>query len=244
MKHPKDLLRNSKVLFHWIESKVGQPWNNVYSELCSLADMRSKVGQTLRGQIGWTVEINVFIGDDDKAYSQKTGYPVRNFYVHPKTGILCSPLKVVYKPKPKKIESVFWYSINSKGSVCFESVTFDRPAKCGCVHYKPKMDIKERYSDFNAKPKICIHGNEASKETIWYVVEYGEHDPDDVYKIYSYETCENDYGFRFFYGLKKPGDKFVVYYRDNPNAQRRYEIHRKQANHKELLVLRQLINKL
>ena len=130
------------------------------------------------------------------------------------------------KPKPKKIERVCW--TNNKW---FELETFYTEAKCGCRHFNfLKKEVAK-----------CIHGNEPIPRNIWYVVEYGEHDLDEVYKVYTYDTCYYP-NIRLLYGLEKSGDKYVIYYRDVPDIDRRYIVYRKQANHKELVVLRQLLN--
>jgi hypothetical protein len=239
-KHINDL-RDGKALSRFIESRIGQPWDKVYSELCSLADHRSKVGQDLLRRLSWNVEKKVIIGDDGNPRFENRwgGLSIHVPYVHPITGILCADPKKKEKPVPKKIEKVLW-----ENSTWFELVTFRTKAKCGCVSFKiPEPKETKKWHSYSSRnlPAVCIHGNEPIPREVWFVVKYGEHDLDEVYKVYTFETC-SDYGFRFRRGLKKPGDKYVVYYRDIPDINRRYEIRRKPANHKELAVLRQLLN--
>lgn len=93
MKNIRDLLRGS-TLNRYLESQVGRPWDKVFSDLCSMADLRSRDGYELRRRIGWNVEKECFIGDDGKVYESRMyrrgARPtlVRGLYVHPKTGIL------------------------------------------------------------------------------------------------------------------------------------------------------------
>jgi len=241
-KHINDI-RDGKALSHYLESKVGQPWDKVYSELCSLADHRSKVGMDLRKRIGWNIERDVFISEDGKPFTMgRYGpYPVRCLYVHPKTGLICIPPKTVKKVTPKKIEKVRWHD-----NFWFEVATFNTENNiCGCRHFKfPKYDptydpTVYRYRPYHQEVAKCIHGNEPTPRDIWFVVEYGEHKLDEVYEVITFNEC--GYGMRYAYGLKNPGDIHVVHYRDVPNIDRKYIIHKKQANHKELQELKKLL---
>lgn len=78
-------------LKNFLKSRVGQPWNNVWSEICKANDSRSLVGSHLRDHIGYMVEKNV-IEHEDGMFSYSGRYrmwPMRNtFYVN-QNGILC-----------------------------------------------------------------------------------------------------------------------------------------------------------
>lgn len=78
-------------LYRALVKNVGRPWDDVYSELCSL--LSGKVGYLLRDRTHGAVEQHVQMRDD-KPYTLK-GYPILGYrgfhqtYVHPDTGILC-----------------------------------------------------------------------------------------------------------------------------------------------------------
>jgi len=85
----------------FITSRVGQYWNDVFSEFCHL-DWVPRQYKT-KEQIGRIVELNTFLKDEKVWYYgggfmgvnehsiDTAGYYSRHefFYVHPKTGILC-----------------------------------------------------------------------------------------------------------------------------------------------------------
>jgi hypothetical protein len=232
-RHPKDYI-GGKVLTRFLESKVGQPWNDVFSEICSFADYRSKSGRELRRRLNWNVYIHVkMVNGEPYVSGCYSSYPIHGLYVNPDTGILCLKNNVPYIPKPKKLEKILW-----KGNTWFELETFERPAKCGCVHFKhPLIEKRNRWSSYPEQPAICIHGNESKKEDIWYVIEYDFHSLDEIYKTY---VAYNEYDL-LRYNLKKVGDIKHIYYRDVPEVDRRFVVLKKQANHKELKALRKLI---
>jgi hypothetical protein len=96
-------------LRRFLRSKVGQPWNEVYSELCQRLDHNTMAGQHVIGHVWDYVERHVEIIDGvvyRKAYRR---YQVRldesyrdSFYIHPETGILCAVKKVPRKQKKKQ----------------------------------------------------------------------------------------------------------------------------------------------
>jgi hypothetical protein len=78
------------VLRRFLQSRVGRPWNEVYSEICAEADYRSFEGHHLREWLEITVEQNCYI-EDGEVLDQR-GLHVGNFwgefYVHPETQTL------------------------------------------------------------------------------------------------------------------------------------------------------------
>ena len=80
------------VLHSFLESKVGQLWDKVYSEICHFADDKTEIGQEIRHRILWMVEKNVYILNGE-AYTQHSHfpkiYPIEDLYVDPNTGFLC-----------------------------------------------------------------------------------------------------------------------------------------------------------
>lgn len=80
------------VLRRLLQGYRGQPWNDVYSEICSTADDRSFQGHELREALEWMVVKNCTLGEDGTVLDAKgqplNGSSIRGFYVHPKTGLL------------------------------------------------------------------------------------------------------------------------------------------------------------
>lgn len=92
-------------LYRWLRSKVGQPWNAVYSELCKKLDPRGLSGQHILFHVWHFVELHVVL-IDGVAYERTNECSLSNYwcetlYVHPETGILCLAEKLK-KEAPKK----------------------------------------------------------------------------------------------------------------------------------------------
>lgn len=147
---PKQLVQKTKYfsdnlspLRRWLRSKVGQPWNIVYSELCQRIETKTLCGQHLMFHLWGFVERNVEIIDGvpypkiSPAYRQQPlAYWRDEFYVHPDTGILCF-LKKIPKELPKKRDDVvvidschqyrklnnLWYFITLQKIPLWEDVT-------------------------------------------------------------------------------------------------------------------------
>ncbi|WP_445636430.1 Transposase [Nostoc sp. DSM 114161] len=95
-------------LRRFLRSKVGQPWNDVYSELSQRLDAKTMAGQHVIGHLWDYVERYVEIIDGNVYSKPYQGY--RNllagsygdrFYIHPETGILCAVEKTPRKQKQK-----------------------------------------------------------------------------------------------------------------------------------------------
>lgn len=89
-----------------LRSKVGQYWDDIYSELCQRLDTNKMIGQHVLSHVWDYVEPNVLLVDGvpyrrcHQRYKQKQlGYWRDEFFVHPDTGILCLVEKA---PKEKK----------------------------------------------------------------------------------------------------------------------------------------------
>lgn len=91
-------------LRRFLRSKVGQPWNDVYSELCQRLKTNTMAGQHVIGHVWDFVERYVEIIDGKIYYKHYQKYRTRlietyrdRFYIHPETGILCLVEKVPRK---------------------------------------------------------------------------------------------------------------------------------------------------
>jgi hypothetical protein len=83
-------------LQRYLRSKVGQPWNDIYSELCQRLDSKTMTGRHVISHIWNYVERHVELYNGipySKASWGKvqplTNYYREHLYVHPETGILC-----------------------------------------------------------------------------------------------------------------------------------------------------------
>ncbi|UKO97705.1 hypothetical protein [Nostoc sp. UHCC 0870] len=95
----------------FLRSKVGQPWNDVYRELCQRLDHNTMAGQHVIGHLWDFVERYVEIIDGKVCRKAYQGRQVwldiiyrDRFYIHPETGILCAIDKVPRKQKRKPQE--------------------------------------------------------------------------------------------------------------------------------------------
>ncbi|HEY9601341.1 MAG TPA: hypothetical protein V6C85_07005 [Allocoleopsis sp.] len=96
-------------LRRWLRSKVGQPWNSIYNELCQSIETRTVSGQHILFHVWGFVERNVVLIDGvpyrkgNKRYGQSPlGYWRDEFYIHPDTGILCLAKKAPKNPPQKR----------------------------------------------------------------------------------------------------------------------------------------------
>lgn len=109
----KSFSDNLSPLRRWLRSKIGQPWDSVYSELCQNIETRTLAGQHLLFHLSVIVERDVVLVDD-LIFSRRSGYQSRQLgfwreelYVHPKTGILCLVKKSPKSPRKKRDDEVF-----------------------------------------------------------------------------------------------------------------------------------------
>jgi len=96
-------------LRRFLQSKVGQPWNDVYSELCQRLKTNTMAGQHVIGHIWDYVERHVEIIDGSLYRKSYQGYqsPLDKsyrdrFYIHPQTRVLCAIEKIPRKQKQKQ----------------------------------------------------------------------------------------------------------------------------------------------
>jgi hypothetical protein len=94
-------------LRRFLVSKVGEYWNEVYSELCQRLDTSTMTGRHVLEHLEHFVVKDVEIIDGlpcpkphERYVSLLSGYR-DSFYVHPETGILCSVDKIPRKQKPE-----------------------------------------------------------------------------------------------------------------------------------------------
>jgi len=107
VKHFSDLIGPLQRFLH---SKVGRPWDDVYSEMKQSLDSRKVTGQHLFDHVKWEVELHPLIGEDGNIYESYPHYRERELlqglYVDPRTGLLCWVEGNGRKPREEKKEAV------------------------------------------------------------------------------------------------------------------------------------------
>lgn len=101
-------------LYRWLESHVGEYWDDVYSKLCQILDITTLSGQHIVSHVWGYVERNVVLIDGvpyrknyGHHFDRPLGYWHQQFYVHPETGILCFAKRIPKVPKKKPDDFVF-----------------------------------------------------------------------------------------------------------------------------------------
>ncbi|OKH46707.1 hypothetical protein NIES2101_24590 [Calothrix sp. HK-06] len=139
---------NLSPLERWLKSKVGQLWDNIYSELCQKIETKTLAGQHLISHLWQMVERNV-IFVDGLPYSQQRfyyAYPLGKWkdalYVHPETGILClaKRLPKIPKKKPDDLVVIDKYREYRKINDLWYLLTFD--ILCGAIDKKFYSEIR------------------------------------------------------------------------------------------------------
>ncbi len=103
-------------LYQWLQSHVGQYWDDVYSKLCQILDITTLSGQHIVSHVWHYVERDAVL-IDGVPYRRKNrnfydaslplGYWYKQLYVHPETGILCLAKRIPKVPKKKPDDFVF-----------------------------------------------------------------------------------------------------------------------------------------
>ena len=105
-------------LERFLQSRMGQPWNDVYSEMCDGLDKRKTTGQHIFNHMERMVARHCFMDVNGRICHLRWGNTlaeVEGFYVHPQTGTLC------HAPRPNKralkrwrllAEEVTWLKID------------------------------------------------------------------------------------------------------------------------------------
>lgn len=103
-------------LKRFLQSRTGQSWNDVYSEMCAGLDKRKTTGQHIFGHMKQMVATNCFIGNNGRVWQTRwREVEVEGFYVHPQTGVLCHaprPNKRAFKRQRMLAEEVTWLKID------------------------------------------------------------------------------------------------------------------------------------
>ena len=116
----------------YLRSRVGDHWDDIWSELCQNLDRRSVTGNHVFEHIKWEVETKTVLGKDGEVHRSewKRGYRagdlVDGLYVHPITGVLCYKEPVSWrsrwKAKKRKFRGDFLWREEGKHDQAFVKV--------------------------------------------------------------------------------------------------------------------------
>ena len=107
-------------LERFLRSRVGKPWNDVYSEMCASLDKRKATGKHIFDHAMNMVEIHCFMGLKGKVCCLRWGVEeceVYGLYVHPRTGQLCHaerPSRRELKHQRLLAEEITWLESTSE----------------------------------------------------------------------------------------------------------------------------------
>ncbi len=100
-------------LYQWLQSHVGEYWDDVYSKLCQILDITTLSGQHIVSHVWGYVELNVVLiegvpyRDSPGSSGRPLGYSYKQLYVHPETGILSFANRIKKLPEKKPDDFVF-----------------------------------------------------------------------------------------------------------------------------------------
>lgn len=84
----------------FLNSRIGQPWSKILSEIGKEFDKRTEAGRQFFRALKWNVETKCWKGAETGTIYTSVGVEVFEFYVHPLSGCL------QYKKKPKRVQKV------------------------------------------------------------------------------------------------------------------------------------------
>lgn len=78
-------------LYRFLRSRLGKPWNKIYSEICSVVDRRNTVGDHVFLHLADMVSTHTYTEGEKLVVVNRWGPEASyyQFYVHPKSGVLC-----------------------------------------------------------------------------------------------------------------------------------------------------------
>lgn len=156
-------------LRRWLGKQVGRPWHKVEGEILKGLDTRTVIGRHLLDHARQMVEIHCRIGADGRPYALR-GYCFREFYVHPRSGLLlrAKPLRIDEAAERRR-------RIAQATKVRLDERT--RAEKIGYLWYlfideDRFEEVVERRCDANGKPVLVrvqrpvIHKKQANTQEI------------------------------------------------------------------------------
>ena len=134
---------NRKPLERFLRKQVGRPWDQVYSEIAAKAPSNTWLGDKLREEVSWLVDVDVAWRDGTLV--GRWGYAPSDLFVHPESGLLSLPesrprRKYVHKKEYEMVDvdvrhkyvriGALWYLVTLKDlPVCEPEVCHQLPRR-------------------------------------------------------------------------------------------------------------------
>ena len=183
----KELNEHLSPLRRFLQSKVGEPWKDVYSEICENLRINNAVQSHVRDHVDSDVERNVVMVDGKPMHATKEYGIYSPFYVNPDTGILCKTNRKKFKWKghPKNyIETVdefvqyhvidgIWYAIQlapfPEGLLVLDVMANARPPHgLASVWTASRTECRNRYGKYvYGVSKRQLNGKDIKKYKLW-----------------------------------------------------------------------------
>jgi hypothetical protein len=229
-------------LERFYHSALGRDWDSVYSEIRQNIDDRSMSGNHLLGHVKSSVQTAIEM-ENGKPYSTRyssrrhPNYCYTGYYVNPETGLLCEHREPSYRRRMRERNSRV------------ETLRFDGgryvllhicKASDGCRRNILQSEDPHWIRQDRPENQNCVHKKQYRiLQSIWFVEEFGYHDPEEPYNIITYESSSLECT-RLRYNLREPGDRYIIRYKDVPEHQM-FVKPKRQANRKELKIIRGML---
>ena len=105
----KELNENLAPLYRFLHSRVGQVWDDVYSEICANIKVTSTVQEHIRVHVKDMVETKIWIDDDGEPWEMRntphklSDSPYTKYWVDPRDGLLKINNAKTYKQKNQEL---------------------------------------------------------------------------------------------------------------------------------------------
>lgn len=186
-----DIGTDFAVLRRFLQSRIGQPWDKVYSEVCAEADYRSFKGHHLREWLEYEVEQNCYMEDsnviDQRGVPLGRSWRWGEFYVHPVTGNL-EYTQVEHsrqkRPVEKKIfeyknvqychHKGIWYRVKMADVPIVEYKGFGGRKYQDIDHWAAlkdvMLDLHREYESYSVRNKLIKTYGRSPKGKVWHCV--------------------------------------------------------------------------
>ncbi|MBD1921427.1 hypothetical protein H6F77_10030 [Microcoleus sp. FACHB-831] len=169
-------------LYRWLRSKVGQRWDDAYSELCRSLDSSTITGRHVLSHVWHFVELNVVLIDGVPYRKDRQEYPLDRFcwtwknqlYVNPETGILSIAEKAP-KELPKKREDLVvidkYHHYRKVDDVLFRIVLQDLPpmSKATDIVLKATINASIAWQEYGSEV-YAVSKQQCSKKEIKFIM--------------------------------------------------------------------------
>jgi hypothetical protein len=183
----KSLADHLGPLRRYLRAKVGQPWNQVYSDLCYRLDTRTLAGQHVLSHLWHYVERYVEPREGvlyRKASSTWGGFqPLQSryydqFYVHPETGLLCVLARDAAPMRPQcssvfRVERVYLdqdHEYRQLTGIWYLITLADLPITIGASVFDVVLKAQVHRDPRSNQTRYAVHKRQCSKKQIRWIL--------------------------------------------------------------------------